>query len=64
MVNIYCVKCRERKEVDKPEEKTISWTNKSGVSCKRECYAAVCPTCGTKMKKFKSKGSETAKETE
>jgi NAD-dependent SIR2 family protein deacetylase len=41
MVSMYCVKCRQKKEV----EKVTPVTMKNG----KPASEAICPTCGTKM---------------
>jgi hypothetical protein len=42
----YCVKCKAKKEIQKPEKKTM----KNG----RPAIKGVCPTCGTVMYKILS----------
>jgi ssDNA-binding Zn-finger/Zn-ribbon topoisomerase 1 len=46
MVEMFCVKCKEKKTVDDntvTKEKTVKGRN---------MIRAICPTCGTKMVKF------------
>lgn len=43
MVKLYCLKCKEKKEVD---------AEKSKLGKNRWAYKAICPTCGTKMFQF------------
>ena len=46
MATFFCVKCREKKEVDDSQVKHI--TTKNG----RPAITAPCPDCGTRMFKF------------
>ncbi len=46
MVDMYCVKCKEKKTV--PD----SATTKAKTSKGRNMLRSICPTCGTKMTKF------------
>ena len=44
MASMYCVKCREKREVDNPEQVTM----KNG----KKALRGTCPVCGTKMFKI------------
>lgn len=49
--NMYCVKCRCKKDVD-AEIGPIVWTDKVGQQRQRYGYHAECPDCHMRMKKF------------
>ena len=46
MVEMFCVKCKEKKTV--PDDQTTMEKTAKG----RKMLRAICPTCGTKMAKF------------
>lgn len=45
MAQAYCVKCKQKKEIQ--NEKEVAMKGKGGV--KRSALTGTCPTCGTKM---------------
>jgi len=45
MTQAYCVKCKEKKEME--NEKEITMKGKGGT--KRRALTGVCPSCSTKM---------------
>lgn len=49
--NMYCVKCRCKKDVE-AEIGPIVWTDKVGQQRQRYGYHAECPDCHMRMKKF------------
>lgn len=50
MVRAYCVKCKEKREMEGAKE--VVMESKRG---KRHAMKGTCPVCGTKMFKFISK---------
>ena len=48
MAEAYCVKCKEKREVQNGEE--VEMKGKGGT--KRRALTGTCPTCGTKMFKI------------
>ena len=48
MAQAYCVKCKEKKEIQDAEE--VSIKGKGGTT--RKALTGKCPDCGTKMFKF------------
>lgn len=47
----YCVKCRDKREMNDPKE--VSFSGKGGQE--RRAMQGVCPVCGTKMFKILGK---------
>jgi len=47
MAKLYCFKCREKKEIENPEEVTMKNGGRG--------LEVVCPKCGTKMFSFLGK---------
>jgi Zn finger protein HypA/HybF involved in hydrogenase expression len=52
----YCVKCREKREMQDPQEVTMK--GKGGTE--RRAAKGTCPTCGTKMFKILGKADKAA----
>ncbi len=51
----YCVKCKAKTgNKGKGDEKTTSYTTKSGKSVKRKMLINICSKCGTKKTQFVS----------
>lgn len=44
-ITAYCVKCKEKREMNDPEEITMKGKGET----KRRAMKGVCPECGTKM---------------
>ena len=47
IMEIYCLRCKAKKEIESPEIVTITVKGKE-----RKMAKAVCPDCGTKINKF------------